>query len=430
MTVDYRIFDRDKFTVVGSPTITDDGIASGFSSGNYLTTPIIDLSKPFEIKFYYNTGDSFNSSIPVFGSSDRNYLRFRADSFQFILSELNLNNTAWVTVQTNTTYYVIYYWNGSEYGAKIYKPDGTLLANPKVNSSTPCANSKITLGKCSWSGDYVRGSIDLKQFSIEVDGEEVFSGSHKGTITDKLIYLNDTKQIIKSAIEAKGVEVSTETPFRQYADKIGEISGGGYQPYTKTPNVIYASSDINNDYNTLYRGIWTKSYRRFTNTDVNLMYANTPLDFNKKFEFLFHLNLKNINQTARIAVFSETNTNEVAQFGIDSSHTVYADIKQNDTDTSFISYNSEAICNANTDYFIKIIYNGLNKLEIFLSTDNKSFQKLGENTITINYTNLCRIYFCCSKNTSSVIDLNGTIDFNYVNFLYPDNPENNWYAMS
>ena len=31
-------FDKSKFTVVGSPTITDDGVASGFSASNYLDT--------------------------------------------------------------------------------------------------------------------------------------------------------------------------------------------------------------------------------------------------------------------------------------------------------------------------------------------------------------------------------------------------------
>lgn len=47
------------------------------------------------------------------------------------------------------------------------------------------------------------------------------------TIADKLIYLSDTKALIKSAIEDKGVVVPEETTFREYADKISQISGGG-----------------------------------------------------------------------------------------------------------------------------------------------------------------------------------------------------------
>ena len=48
-----------------------------------------------------------------------------------------------------------------------------------------------------------------------------------GTTSDKLLYLQGTKSAIKDAIVAKGVSVETGTHFRDYATKIGEISGGG-----------------------------------------------------------------------------------------------------------------------------------------------------------------------------------------------------------
>lgn len=48
-----------------------------------------------------------------------------------------------------------------------------------------------------------------------------------GTTAEKLAYLAETKEQIKTAIESKGVEIPDGTTFRQYADKIGEISGGG-----------------------------------------------------------------------------------------------------------------------------------------------------------------------------------------------------------
>jgi hypothetical protein len=51
-----------------------------------------------------------------------------------------------------------------------------------------------------------------------------------GTVSDKLTYLQGTKSAIKDAIVAKGVSVGTGTPFRDYATKIGEISGGGTPP--------------------------------------------------------------------------------------------------------------------------------------------------------------------------------------------------------
>lgn len=47
------------------------------------------------------------------------------------------------------------------------------------------------------------------------------------TISDKLEYLEGTKSAIKDAIVAKGVAVEDTATFRSYADKIGQISGGG-----------------------------------------------------------------------------------------------------------------------------------------------------------------------------------------------------------
>lgn len=44
-----------------------------------------------------------------------------------------------------------------------------------------------------------------------------------GTTTEKLTYLQGTKDAIKNAIVAKGVEVPEGTTFRGYAEKVGEI---------------------------------------------------------------------------------------------------------------------------------------------------------------------------------------------------------------
>jgi hypothetical protein len=48
-----------------------------------------------------------------------------------------------------------------------------------------------------------------------------------GNTEEKLMYLNDTKNLIKSAIEDKGVDVGDGAKFREYAGYIGQISSGG-----------------------------------------------------------------------------------------------------------------------------------------------------------------------------------------------------------
>jgi hypothetical protein len=47
------------------------------------------------------------------------------------------------------------------------------------------------------------------------------------SITPKLNYLNDTKELIKEALIEKGIEVSDTDTFRSYAEKISEIETGG-----------------------------------------------------------------------------------------------------------------------------------------------------------------------------------------------------------
>lgn len=44
-----------------------------------------------------------------------------------------------------------------------------------------------------------------------------------GTLEEKLNYLNETKNLIRQALIAKGVEVPENTPFREYAEKINTI---------------------------------------------------------------------------------------------------------------------------------------------------------------------------------------------------------------
>ena len=56
------------------------------------------------------------------------------------------------------------------------------------------------------------------------------------TIAEQLTSLSETKTAIKDAIVAKGVQVADDTPFRNYADKIGEISGGGEPSGEWQPN--------------------------------------------------------------------------------------------------------------------------------------------------------------------------------------------------
>lgn len=61
-----------------------------------------------------------------------------------------------------------------------------------------------------------------------------------GTTADKLAYLEGTKAAIREAISARGVELSESAPFREYAERIGEIGGAG-SSMPPDPAEVYAS---------------------------------------------------------------------------------------------------------------------------------------------------------------------------------------------
>ena len=187
-------FDRSKFNVIGSPNITSDGIASGFSSSNYLTTPIIDFSKPFEIIFEENfinrPSGLYSRLLNIQGmmSSDKigYYIQVKlgSDSFSGIFNVIVNNTIHWEFTK--------FIWTGEQY--QVYTRENEtaewILRNTYDSTACPSnANNETTativMGYHQNSGYSADGSIDLKQFSITVDGVEVFSGNKTGIDTIK-----------------------------------------------------------------------------------------------------------------------------------------------------------------------------------------------------------------------------------------------------
>lgn len=194
-------FDNTKFTVVGSPVITADGIASGFSGSNYLTI---------------NTTGFFDDAY-----------KFEVDSCAIYTSDTTEQQEIWevewklrgrINYRSNKHYFDFYVPNGTTFknttvaledlgftdGDKIYSKcisnglsSRTLMISKDgenwhtiTNTDTVTAGiSGITTNtmKIGWYSSTVwwLTSIDLKQFSITVDGVEVFSGNKTGIDTIK-----------------------------------------------------------------------------------------------------------------------------------------------------------------------------------------------------------------------------------------------------
>ena len=201
-----KLFDKSKFTVVGNPTITDDGIASGFSNSNYIDTG-------------FKLADLYNKKWTIKTKTVYKYLNNKGAFGATLMSDYN--GLHWLTQGNisidNSNKNIVFYGKtiGGAEGANILITntetnikDGDIIdlylsfdlekytLKAVINNSTtitkswtPTTDDKNLVGTQTSGTIYInsrRGSglltdsncqIDLKKFSITVDGKEVFSGT-------------------------------------------------------------------------------------------------------------------------------------------------------------------------------------------------------------------------------------------------------------
>ena len=187
----HSTFDRSKFTAVGSPNVTDDGIASGFSVGNILkisidNTPIESIK--LKGKCTYNVPASGQSLIfygngtygtPSLAIMPNNIIRFYSYDGS-VLGSVDITTSDFSILEGEYFYYECEISN-TQRTFKISKDKQNWFV--KTNTTVQSLNLAQLLTSLFIGGTYqyaCLGSIDLKQFSITVDGEEVFNGHQEG----------------------------------------------------------------------------------------------------------------------------------------------------------------------------------------------------------------------------------------------------------
>lgn len=237
LSMKHSTFDKSKFTIVGNPVITDDGIASGFSANDYLeTNHTIDFSKTFIIEEQFMTGDSITDESAVIRTSSqqpstggRTEIRLKSDgSFRIVLRLYDDTSLEVVTdtgyITTNTNYKIRFTWDGSYYTLELSTNNSTFIQVERLQSDKQLyATSGFQLGT---QGIFTYdGSIDLKQFSITIDGKEVFSGNKTGI--DTFVINNENTEIpyTLSKTGSKIVDVA-------YRDRVQDLyEQTGVAPY-------------------------------------------------------------------------------------------------------------------------------------------------------------------------------------------------------
>ena len=178
------VIKADNYEVVGSPVISEDGVASGFSAGNYLKSINIDFTKPWKIISKFNTGNlsTHNYLWGLPGGGWYNYVYFSAVIAPNITLQLSDNTT--FVLKTNelpillpyTNYTIIIEWTGTQYKLVIKDILNNNLGSGVYSSNLPLKqeNSIVRIGQGSSGNYYFQGSIDLNAFKIYVDGKLVY----------------------------------------------------------------------------------------------------------------------------------------------------------------------------------------------------------------------------------------------------------------
>ena len=181
------VFDKSKFTVVGSPTITNDGLSGGFSSGNYIKITDLDFSKPWVFEATENVSSQMAG---IYGSDAFNVQPQGQKQFYFILRTLNSGNLfgAFNAEGKQKVCYRVS-WDGSVYKLEMRADDDQTYTTVKTFESTQAlTGTLLVLGYNSNAAHYSSGGYDLKDVRFISGGIEVFSGTKT---TKKLFAVNE-----------------------------------------------------------------------------------------------------------------------------------------------------------------------------------------------------------------------------------------------
>ena len=237
----HTVYDPSKFTVVGNPTITSDGIASGFSASNYISldTAILDTSRPWVININYHSSKQPVSIERIVGFAKDDLGLVVAPSVKgFSLRMGGIDIPFPSSYKQDTNYQLSFGWDMSQY---------FLIVNGKkqISKSTKALMPSYFYLGFKTGGtpeEHVKGSIDLSKFSITVDGEEVFKGTKTvmpADVTDYDLVINQDDQTFRLPL-LNGDESLPDNS----SDKITTQIFNSSHPYTATERVFVTGSTL------------------------------------------------------------------------------------------------------------------------------------------------------------------------------------------
>lgn len=333
-TYAHSTFDVSKFTVVGTPTITDDGVASGFSSGNYITKALNITGTSYKIKcrflqdntsggkWAFNLGGvgvnvSYDNSRIFINKGDTVLGGFIATSLYVLNDYIDIVFEVTATTATLTA-----------------SCQGTTLTPLTVTDTFNVASGITTIALGARGVNYLVNSniiLDLKYFDVEVDGVPVFSGNKTGIDTIKP---DDYTIVGTPTISNDGVVTS--------AGRVNHFTLSDYD-YSKPFQVKFRWEKSNDARNIILA---------FNSIDTSLR-ASTPA--NNKYAIIFYLNGTSVLQESGHIIFDLNTTYDILFSWDGSVYSLYYKLPQNEQYTLVTSAtNSTAITTNNASSLLGI----------------------------------------------------------------------------
>lgn len=176
------------YTVVGTPTISENGVVSDFATSSFLATPPFNPgANPWELVFEFTTGTTFKSQgvmtkigndkglTPLYINSSGNMAIWASSNGTV---EDIANSVIYGPCAANTTYRIKQKFTGTNY--KIYLCENNSWSLKKtINSSMPIYGSTpFAFGNNGGNTSPFRGTINIKNTYVKINGEYWFNGAH------------------------------------------------------------------------------------------------------------------------------------------------------------------------------------------------------------------------------------------------------------
>lgn len=188
------------YNIVGTVGVSSTGIASGFSTSNYLQTPQqvqLNSANTWEIGMKLTTGSSVSGGQDFFGCamSEGNAVGMLVNNgkWQFSIGY----NGSWIFsgtganyITAGTTYWIKLQFTGSQYIFSFSTNGTTWVVDKTVSSTTKVSNGTYgNIGRSSrWLNRYFQGSIDLSSCYIMINGELWWSNAYQENVMGGIPY--------------------------------------------------------------------------------------------------------------------------------------------------------------------------------------------------------------------------------------------------